>query len=101
MPNCSDAATTGATRDAACEREVAVKTACGPVAVTRQSDTPFARWNSAAAIKSDPLVDSLIENSFESCQSLRPVTSEDPAQIQRYSRPSAGGSVHDGRCRRR
>lgn len=74
---------------AAWEREVAMKTVCGPVPVTRQSETPRARWNSAAEIQSDPLVDSLIGNSFESCQSPKPVTSEDPAQTPRYSEVSA------------
>ena len=53
----------GAMSSAELEREVAVKTAWGPVLVTRQSETPGARWNSAAEIKSDPLVISLMENS--------------------------------------
>ncbi len=54
-----------------------MKTACGPVPVTRQSETPCARWNSAGEIQFDPLVDSLIGCSFESCQSPKPVTSAD------------------------
>jgi hypothetical protein len=44
--------------------DVALKTACGPVAVTRQSATSAARWNSAGEIQSDPLVDVPIANSF-------------------------------------
>lgn len=59
-PARSAASTTGGTSAAAWEREVAANTACGPDPVTRQSDTPGARWNSAAEIQPRLLVGSVM-----------------------------------------